>query len=599
MPTSGTAPSSFGIPVRRIRWGRVCAAITALLLSSGLHALMIERFPDLPVGRLVDAPVQWSRSPMRVGDVRMRDVSRFDRPEGLSLQDLERRLDLGESARMVAATQPLELPGLPDVSRELLAGADGAVAQPDLDVQRETWEPRRDLLQIDSPLHADEVAALPRRLVSTPEFKAPPPPIEGALARALETLPGLRSDAATAAAPSPAPPVAPATGLGVVPLPSLEFDDPVVPTPIEEEVGQLTEAVAAESEPEVAPFEGVEHLLDLNLLLFRAASETDYHYFALQIRRAPGAELPVLPRDVVLVIDGSQSMTQRTMNASKAGLKAFVDSLSEQDRLEILTFRETVYHAFGELRPASLRTKAEARTFIDRLEAQGRTDIDAGLDAMQLLGFDDARPAIALLFTDGRPTAGVVNSSQIIERFTTENRGRISVFSLGVGRQVNRFLLDMLGFRNRGDLQLAEHNREIGRALRGVQQEVSRPVLSDLRFRFSGVPDAEIYPRSLTNLYLDRPLVVFGRFSGAAPQAAVQIVGRSGAEQKDMIFPLHWEAATPGDEGLGQQWAMNKIYDLIGLHLKTGYDEVLEEVHDLADRYGLHVPYGRDVVFWY
>ena len=307
----------------------------------------------------------------------------------------------------------------------------------------------------------------------------------------------------------------------------------------------------------------------------------------------------MLPRDVVLVIDGSQSMTQRTMNASKAGLKAFVDSLSEQDRLEILTFRETVYHAFGELRPASLRTKAEARTFIDRLEAQGRTDIDAGLDAMQLLGFDDARPAIALLFTDGRPTAGVVNSSQIIERFTTENRGRISVFSLGVGRQVNRFLLDMLGFRNRGDLQLAEHNREIGRALRGVQQEVSRPVLSDLRFRFSGVPDAEIYPRSLTNLYLDRPLVVFGRFSGAAPQAAVQIVGRSGAEQKDMIFPLHWEAATPGDEGLGQQWAMNKIYDLIGLHLKTGYDEVLEEVHDLADRYGLHVPYGRDVVFWY
>jgi Ca-activated chloride channel family protein len=377
----------------------------------------------------------------------------------------------------------------------------------------------------------------------------------------------------------------------------MDFDDPVMAAPMKEETDALVESITAE--PEVAPFEGVEHLLDLNMRTFRSADEPDATYFELRISRAPDAELPVLPRDVVLLVDGSESMTQRRINACKQGLKAVVDELSDRDRLEILTFRDSAHHAFGEMRPATRRNRAEARAFIDRLVAQGRTDIDAGLDALQTLNFQASRPVIVMLVTDGRPTAGVVNSSQIIERFTAENQGRISVFSMGLGRQVNQFLLDLLSYRNRGDLQIVEDNRAIARALAGMHRDVARPVLADLRFRFSGVSEGEVYPRTLTHLYLDRPLTVYGRFVGAAPSAALQIVGRSGPDEKDMVFPLRWEEGAPGDARLRQQWAWQKIYDLIGLHLQSGQDEVLDEVHAIADRYGLRVPYGRDEVYLY
>jgi hypothetical protein len=57
---------------------------------------------------------------------------------------------------------------------------------------------------------------------------------------------------------------------------------------------------------------------------------------------------------------------------------------------------------------------------------------------------------IAVLMTDGRPTMGAVDSSDIIARFSRQNAGEISVFTVGAGDRVNAFLLDLLGHNNRG-----------------------------------------------------------------------------------------------------------------------------------------------------
>ena len=45
----------------------------------------------------------------------------------------------------------------------------------------------------------------------------------------------------------------------------------------------------------------------------------------------------------------------------------------------------------------------------------------------------------------------MVDSSDIIESFTRANAGAISMFALSAGNRVNRFLLDMLSYKNRGD----------------------------------------------------------------------------------------------------------------------------------------------------
>ena len=122
--------------------------------------------------------------------------------------------------------------------------------------------------------------------------------------------------------------------------------------------------------------------------------------------------------------------------------------------------------------------------------------------------------------------------------------------------------------------------------------EVRRPVLTDLAYRFSGVDQGEVYPSTLTHLYLDRPLTLLGRVESAPSSAAFQIVGRSGDAMRDLVFPLDLQAATHGTEAIRRAWAWQRVYHWIGRYTESQDPAVLKQLRGFADRYGLVVPYG-------
>lgn len=208
---------------------------------------------------------------------------------------------------------------------------------------------------------------------------------------------------------------------------------------------------------------------------------------------------------------------------------------------------------------------------------------------------DGNRPLVALLVTDGRPTTGVVDSSEIIEQFTRANDGSRSMFCLGGGRKVNRFLLDLLSYRNRGDSAIVEDRAEIPGRMDALALETARPVLSDLAYRISPLGETEIYPRRLTHLYLDRPLVVYGRCRAGAGRAVMQTIGRSGPAAHDMVFELDLDASAEGGATIRTDWVWQRIYELIARHIETGSTAVMEEITALSAKYGVNVPYGGDI----
>jgi hypothetical protein len=117
----------------------------------------------------------------------------------------------------------------------------------------------------------------------------------------------------------------------------------------------------------------------------------------------------------------------------------------------------------------------------------------------------------------------------------------------------------------------------------------------DLRYQFSGLDGNEVYPRTLANLYLDTPLVIVGRLEGRPPEAAVQIVGRSGAERRDIVFPLDWKTVRPGDAEIRRRWAWHRIYDLLGQHITDREPGALPEVQELSRRFHLPVPSAAEL----
>jgi hypothetical protein len=229
------------------------------------------------------------------------------------------------------------------------------------------------------------------------------------------------------------------------------------------------------------------------------------------------------------------------------------------------------------------------------MESRGNTDIYASLRELMAMERKPVRPVVVILISDGLPTAGMKDSAEIISAFTRDNGGAVSVFALATFDQANLYLLDMLSYMNRGDSVAARRGRwSIPEVMDAQFAGVSRPVLSDMHFRFSS-PGAAMVPVTTPNLYLDRSLVLYGRFPKGAERVVFQVVGRSGEQPCDMVFDLKMAEAVKGDETIREEWAWHTVYTLIGEHTRTRAPALVQEIQRVAKAYGLKVPYSDEL----
>ena len=565
-------------------WLRAALFVSALAVSLALHGLLLAEFPALPAGR----PPATGRKPrpLVVDEVRARpDLPAFRQPEQFRPENpeafaevapLQKSLleDLRAGAEALAYTPPppAEAAPPPLAPPADLAGMDF----------------RQDILQIEQRTAQAELADLPRRIEPAVMRVAGAPDI---------TLPATPEAVAAAAAA--------AEGLvhaAVRPLSVLSGAQPPARAMIDAaSQGALSEAarlqeqgeMLAEKAADITDLKPVEQLLDVAVSTYRAADE-DALYFELAISRAGPEALPVLPKDILLVQDCSESITRTKLDFFKEGLVEYLRTLTTADRLNLMRYSDSPTLCFENWQSVTTETLQQAVRFVDDMRARGQTDLFSPLQRVLEIPRQSGRPLVVVLLTDGRPTMGVVASSDIIARFSKANGGRISVFTVGAGDRVNTFLLDLLGHNNRGGSWIFPLREQVPDAVRRAARELSRPVLMDLDYRFSGDSAAEVYPATLTHLFLDRPLRLVGRCPLGQKSAVLQIVGDSGPDKRDMVFALDLAGAEDGGEGLRREWVAQKIYKLINDHLASGRSETIQEIRELSIRHNVPLPYGAD-----
>lgn len=566
------------------RGGRITWAVAAALLSLCLHAVLLEGLPPLPLGHVVDQQ-RWIDYPsIALRDVQVEPPKAEHPPARFRPENPDEVL--GELAAAESAVQGgfnLPVPSAPEVAAGPVQGEAQALMAPTEPEPRPIWDPREEILQIDRKIIDDQVSALPRRYTEAIERTVRVPDV---------TLPQEEPSDLTAA-------------LGGKGEPGIESVSRAVEWPdgwgaslmgaLEPQSDFLPEAVALTERPDptLVILPSVEQYLALDIQAFRAENEGDAVYFRIEIMRHGEESLPILPKDVLLLQDCSESITPAKLAECKRGLRRWLDWIGPQDRFQLIGFSDHIERCFAESwQSMNPLNRQQALEFIDSLRATGNTDVYGSLAAAAALPRDPNRPFLVVLITDGRPTTGVTGSSDIIERFSAENNGRLSMFSVGAGRRVNRFLLDLLSYRNRGDSLVVPDESLLASAMERWANETHRPVLSDLRYRFTGIDEKDVYPRALTPLFLDRPLLLYGRTEHPNAQAAFQIVGRNGEAERDLVFPLDLSKARSGGEELRLRWAWHRVYYLIGEHTRTEDASLVPVIRETAARYGLVVPYG-------
>ena len=582
--------SSLGIHVPMGReagqpWVRAALFAAALAVSLLLHGLLLAEFPRIFVGRPADWTAQAKPRPLVMREVRaIPDQPSFAQPDKFR----------PENPEAFAEVEPLQKSLLED----LRAGAEAMefVAPPPAEAEApvpsaaETiaaMDFRQDILQIEKQVAAAELENLPRRVAPAVERVSGAPDV---------TLPAsAEAIAAAAAAGGPA-------DASLRPLSVLSSAEPSASAMIDAaNQGALSDAerlreqgtMLDEAAADVTDVEPIERLLGVDVSTYKASDE-DALYFELAISRAGVEALPVLPKDVLLVQDCSESITRTKLDYFKEGIVDYLRTLTTVDRVNLMRYSDSPNLCFPEWQPVTADSLQQAARFVDDMRARGQTDLFSPLQQVLKIPRAPGRPMIAVLMTDGRPTMGTVDSSDIIARFSKANHDGVSVFTLGAGDRVNTFLLDLLGHNNRGGSWLMPLREQIPDAVKRAARELSRPVLANLDYRFSADSAAEVYPGTLTHLYLDRPLRLVGRCPLAQQSAVLQIVGESGAQKRDMVFALDLAGARDGGEGLRREWVAQKIYKLINDHLADGRAATVQEIRDLSIRHNVPLPYGAD-----
>ena len=334
-------------------------------------------------------------------------------------------------------------------------------------------------------------------------------------------------------------------------VPSQEVYDKVDEKIIEQEKDAVRELMAVD---ETTPLEKF-----VNLSASRS-EDAQWTYFRLKV--APKPELPVVPKDVVIIIDASGSIgSERLASCRHAAKQILRSAFNTGDRFNLVAFRNNFSYAFRRWQECDKESFAAADKWLSNLSAYGRTDVFGTIRSVLTLPRDPARPLIALVVTDGDANAGVSDTAQILSKFTDLNDGLVSVYMYGVKESANRELIDVLTHGNRGESFIYGGLRwKAGSGIESLSERFRDPVLSDLRIIFAADSQATAYPRLLKNLYRGDVVTIYGRVPKERREVAFSLKGLNGNDTYEAFFhvPLDGVATDPSVAGA---WAEEAAID--------------------------------------
>ncbi|MFN0059098.1 MAG: VWA domain-containing protein [Planctomycetota bacterium] len=295
----------------------------------------------------------------------------------------------------------------------------------------------------------------------------------------------------------------------------------------------------------------------------------------LPVDEAPGGTAP-LRRELTLVLDRSGSMAGEKIDQVRAAAMQIVAGLGAGETFNIIAYNDCIERLATSPVEKSAESERAAREFLHQLRAGGGTNIHAALSAAL------ARPPtalasgilpIVLFLTDGLPTVGETSEASIARLAIDANPLRRRIFTFGVGADVNSPLLEKLASASRARATFATPGENVERKVSQVFERLAGPVLADLELTTfdamlaSGVGRiADLQPAVLPDLYSGEPLVVLGRYRGAAP-LALRLSGRSGDRVR--AFELRFALGSTGAENafVPRLWASRRIAALVA-HLR-------------------------------
>jgi Ca-activated chloride channel homolog len=294
--------------------------------------------------------------------------------------------------------------------------------------------------------------------------------------------------------------------------------------------------------------------------------------FGLLMLMPPAKGGARLPKESIFIIDTSGSMAGPSLEAAKSALLLALSRLSPRDRFDIVEFNSETTTLFDSPQPATPDNIANANAWVNRLNAEGGTEMMPALEAAlhDSVEANDGIVRQVVFMTDG----GVSNESELFS-FIRDHLGPSRLFTVGIGSAPNSHFMRNAARFGRGTFTYIANAEEVQPKMTALFEKLESPVLSGIDVRFDD-PAAEMWPQRVPDLYAGDPVVVTVKFSHAAGRVIVS--GEGWHESHVIPSATEREASGRGESGIGKLWARSKIETLTD----TPGDDTRQKIVELA-----------------
>ena len=320
--------------------------------------------------------------------------------------------------------------------------------------------------------------------------------------------------------------------------------------------------------------------IQTGLLLYPGKEE---NFFLLMVQPPERVTLDAVPpREYVFIVDVSGSMHGFPLGVSKILIKEILQNLRGEDYFNILFFSG----GSQVLSPYPLRAtegnKARAMLMLEGQRGGGGTRILPALQRALSLEKREGLSRIVVIATDGY----VAVEKEVFD-LMRENLNEANFFPFGIGKGVNRYLIEGMARVGKGEPFVATNRKEAVRVAEKFVEYITAPLLTDIEVEFDGFDAYEVEPPVLPDLFARRPLILFGKYKNA--EGKIWVRGKTVRGDYERAVEVKPLLEDEDNGALAYLWARERI---AGLSDYGGVGaNVAEEVKNLGLQYHLMTAY--------
>lgn len=319
-------------------------------------------------------------------------------------------------------------------------------------------------------------------------------------------------------------------------------------------------------------------------------------FFALLIEPEPTSG--VIPKDIVIIIDRSGSMSGNKIQEARDAASFMVNHLNVGDLFNVIAFDQNNIRWNNGLQPFNTANMTSALNWIASVSASGSTNINGALmeGIADYTGSDPTHAKPLVFLTDG--VDSYLSNAQILSNVLQSRQSivpELQLFTFGIGQGFNEQLLNQLAVQNNGVSQFLE-TANFAQVMGDFYTQIQNPVLLAPTATFNRPDILNTYPVPLMGLFVGQQMVIVGRYDVPGP---VDLHLEGFASGQPVSFDYTIELSDSFDEDrlfIPKIWAQKAIQSLLNEYYTyspgSSQAQMLEDsVSNYSMCYGIGSPF--------